>query len=69
VRTTNSSEGRIALPLAARGVRVDGIELSPDMVDRLRAKSRGDDIDVTMGDIARTTKHVSVYELGPSREG
>jgi SAM-dependent methyltransferase len=46
--------GRIALPLAARGVRVDGIELSPDMVDRLRAKPGGDDIDVTMGDMART---------------
>ena len=46
--------GRIALPLAARGVRVDGIELSPDMVERLRAKPGGDDIDVTMGDMART---------------
>ena len=30
--------GRIALPLAARGVRVDGIDLSPAMVARLRAK-------------------------------
>ena len=28
--------GRIALPLAARGVPVDGIELSADMVERLR---------------------------------
>jgi SAM-dependent methyltransferase len=46
--------GRIALPLAACGVRVDGIELSPDMVDRLRAKPGGDDIEVTMGDMART---------------
>src|SRR6476660_3973295 len=47
--------GRIALPLAARGVRVDGIELSPDMVDRLRAKPGGDDSDVTMGNMARTS--------------
>ena len=46
--------GRIALPLAACGVRVDGIELSPDKVDRLRAKPGGDDIEVTMGDMART---------------
>ncbi|MFD0855255.1 class I SAM-dependent methyltransferase [Actinomadura adrarensis] len=31
--------GRIALPLARAGVRVDGIELSPDMVDRMREKT------------------------------
>ena len=30
--------GRIGLPLAATGVRVDGIDLSPDMVERLRAE-------------------------------
>src|SRR5262245_17886108 len=44
--------GRIALPLAARGVPVDGIELSPAMVDRLRAKPGGDRLAVTIGDIA-----------------
>ena len=44
--------GRIALPLAARGVRVDGIELSPAMVARLRAKPGGDQIAVTIGDFA-----------------
>lgn len=42
--------GRIALPLAARGVEVDGIDLSPHMVERLRAKPGGDRIGVTMGD-------------------
>lgn len=47
--------GRIALPLAARGIRVDGIELSPDMVGRLRAKPGGDAIDVTMGDMSTAT--------------
>lgn len=31
--------GRVALPLAARGVRVDGIEISPEMVAKLRAES------------------------------
>ncbi len=44
--------GRIALPLAERGIRVDGIELSPDMVARLRAKPGGDRIAVTTGDMA-----------------
>jgi SAM-dependent methyltransferase len=44
--------GRIALPLAARGVRVDGIDLSPAMVDQLRAKPGGDQLSVTIGDLA-----------------
>jgi SAM-dependent methyltransferase len=44
--------GRIALPLAARGVRVDGIDISPAMVAKLRAKPGGDQISVTMGDFA-----------------
>ncbi len=43
--------GRVALPLAARGVAVAGIELSPDMVDQLRAKPGGDGIDVAIGDM------------------
>ena len=47
--------GRIALPLSQRGVRVDGIELSADMVAQLRAKPGGDAIDVTIGDFATTT--------------
>jgi SAM-dependent methyltransferase len=46
--------GRIALPLAARGVRVHGIDLSDAMVARLRAKPGGDAIDVTIGDFATT---------------
>jgi SAM-dependent methyltransferase len=44
--------GRIALPLAARGVSVHGIDLSPDMVAQLRAKPGGEDIPVTIGDFA-----------------
>lgn len=44
--------GRIALPLARRGVRVDGIELSRAMVDRLRAKAGGDAIEVVIGDMS-----------------
>jgi SAM-dependent methyltransferase len=44
--------GRIALPFTARGVRVDGIEISQPMVDRLRAKPGGSEIPVTIGDFA-----------------
>ena len=47
--------GRIALPLAKRGVPVHGIEMSKAMVARLRAKPGGEDIDVTIGDFATTT--------------
>jgi hypothetical protein len=44
--------GRIGLPLAARGIRVDGIDNSPAMVDKLRTKPGGDEISVTIGDFA-----------------
>jgi SAM-dependent methyltransferase len=44
--------GRIALPLAACGIRVDGIDLSPAMVDQLRARPGGDQLSVTIGDFA-----------------
>jgi SAM-dependent methyltransferase len=46
--------GRVALPLAARGVRVAGIELSPDMVQQLRTKPGGERIGVTIGDMTST---------------
>lgn len=44
--------GRIALPLAARGIRVDGIDLSPEMVARLRQKPGGSDLRVELGDFS-----------------
>ena len=44
--------GRIAIPLAARGIRVDGIDISTAMVAQLRAKPGGDQIAVTIGDFA-----------------
>jgi SAM-dependent methyltransferase len=47
--------GRIALPLAARGVPVHGIDMSRAMVARLGAKPGGDAIGVTIGDFATTT--------------
>src|SRR4051794_5378498 len=47
--------GRIALPLARRGVHVHGIDLSAAMVERLRAKPGSDEIGITIGDFATTT--------------
>jgi SAM-dependent methyltransferase len=44
--------GRIAVPLAARGVHVDGIDLSPAMVAKLRERPGGDQLSVTIGDFA-----------------
>jgi SAM-dependent methyltransferase len=44
--------GRIALPLAARGVPVHGIDLSEAMVAQLREKPGSDKIAVTIGDFA-----------------
>jgi len=44
--------GRVALPLAGRGVRVEGIEASPEMVELLRAKPGGESIPVVVGDMA-----------------
>ncbi|SEQ48263.1 class I SAM-dependent DNA methyltransferase [Microlunatus flavus] len=45
--------GRVAVPLAARGLAVSGIELSQPMVDQLRAKAGPDEIPVVVGDMAR----------------
>jgi SAM-dependent methyltransferase len=54
--------GRIAIPLVAKGMQVDGIELSPHMVERLRAKPGSDQIGVTIGDMSNaSTNHR--YEL------
>ncbi len=44
--------GRIALPLAAKGIRVDGIDMSDAMVAQLRTKPGGDSMSVAMGDFA-----------------
>ena len=44
--------GRVALPLAERGVEVHGVDGSEAMVAQLRAKPGGDDIPVSMGDFS-----------------
>jgi ubiquinone/menaquinone biosynthesis C-methylase UbiE len=46
--------GRIALPLAERGVRVAGIDNSQAMVARLRDKAGAEQIDAVVGDMAAT---------------
>jgi SAM-dependent methyltransferase len=46
--------GRIAVPLAERGVKVQGIDLSEEMVTRLNEKPGGDRIPVAIGDFATT---------------
>lgn len=46
--------GRIAVPLAARGVPVSGIELSKAMAARIGGKPGGESIDVTIGDMTST---------------
>jgi SAM-dependent methyltransferase len=55
--------GRIALPLAARGVQVDGIDASAGMIARLRAKPGGADLAVSMGDFAGVTAPGGPYGL------
>jgi SAM-dependent methyltransferase len=55
--------GRIALPLAERGVPVHGIDLSEAMVAQLRAKPGGDRIEVAIGDFA-TTRVEGTFSLG-----
>jgi SAM-dependent methyltransferase len=54
--------GRIALPLAKRGIPVHGIDLSEAMVARLRAKPGAENIGVTVGDFA-TTKVEGTFTL------
>lgn len=54
--------GRLALPLAARGVTVHGIDASEAMVRKLQEKPGGNDIPVTIGDFAelRSEEHYSL---------
>lgn len=47
--------GRVAIPLAARGIQVTGIELSQPMADQLRRKVPAQELPVVVGDMATTT--------------
>jgi len=49
-----SGTGRVAIPLSERGLSVSGIDISKAMTDRLKLKSGGGQVDVTIGDFATT---------------
>lgn len=56
--------GRVALPLSERGIRVDGIDISTAMVDKLREKPGGADMNVAIGDFADVSvdgEYVLIY--------
>ncbi|MDJ0920209.1 MAG: class I SAM-dependent methyltransferase [Henriciella sp.] len=53
--------GRMALPLVEKGFELEGVEGSPDMVDKMRAKPGGADIPVLIADMAD-------FEIGRSFE-
>ena len=44
--------GRLAIPLAANGADVTGLDASPEMLARLRAKPGGRDVKLVIGDMA-----------------
>lgn len=46
--------GRVALPLSARGITVEGIELSPHMAEQMRDKPGADAVRLTVGDMTTT---------------
>ncbi|MCE1178788.1 MAG: class I SAM-dependent methyltransferase [Micrococcales bacterium] len=59
-----SGTGRVAVPLAARGVKVEGIELSPHMTAKLHQKVPTESIPVVEGDMATATApHVGEYSV------
>lgn len=43
--------GRIAIPLAERGLRVTAVEISPEMIGKLKEKPGADKVDVQLGDM------------------
>jgi SAM-dependent methyltransferase len=58
--------GRVALPLQETGVEVHGIDASPAMVERLRAKPGGENIPVTLGDFSEVAvegRYVLIYVM------
>lgn len=55
--------GRLALPLADRGLEVDGVDASAAMVERLRAKPGADRIDVTVADMSDVPAPPGRYAL------
>jgi SAM-dependent methyltransferase len=61
--------GRVALPLAARGISVEGVDASAAMVERLRAKPGGESIPVARFDHDQRVQARSVTEDSAARSG
>ncbi|WP_407555322.1 class I SAM-dependent methyltransferase [Streptomyces sp. Pv4-95] len=65
-----SGTGRVVLPLTARGLTVEGLDASPEMTARLRAKPGGDTVRITLGDFSAPPqppdigRHALVYAAG-----
>lgn len=65
-----SGTGRVALPLAAQGLTVEGLDASPEMTAQLHAKPGGSTVRVTLGDFsappgpAETGRYALVYAAG-----
>lgn len=55
--------GRVAIPLAERGLEVHGIDASEAMVSRMREKPGGDRVTVAMGDFAEVPAPGGPYTL------
>jgi SAM-dependent methyltransferase len=55
--------GRVALPLAARGFTVEGVEASPEMVAKMRLKPGGAEVPVAIGDMADVPASGGPYAL------
>jgi ubiquinone/menaquinone biosynthesis C-methylase UbiE len=51
--------GRIAIPLAERGVRVHGIDIAPAVLEQLHGKPGGERVTTTLGDYTTTTVRAS----------
>jgi SAM-dependent methyltransferase len=58
--------GRLGLPLLEQGFKVAGIEASATMIEQMRTKPRGEEIEVVLGDFlsTRVEGHFSVVVLG-----
>ena len=55
--------GRVAVPLAARGIEVHGIDASEAMVAQLRARAGGESIPVSIGDMRAVAAPADGYSL------
>jgi SAM-dependent methyltransferase len=55
--------GRVAIPLAERGIEVHGIDASERMLERLAAKPGGDRVQVTVGDFAEVAVGDATFDL------